>query len=230
MKKTKNKINKAKILITFILVILVPILFFYVLKLLNPESFIFSIDEVKIQQYIDSVGYLGVFVYILIQTFTIIFPPIPNLIVMIAGGLLFGAELGILYSLIGVMIGVTINFYLTRFFGRRVIKKILNSSEIEWMDKFADKINWKIVVILPFIPGMYADIGGYSAGLSNMRFTKYFFSIGLGYILLVSLANLLGALVVKNPVLRAALIFVILAGAVSIFLIPLFKWIKKKIV
>jgi len=197
------------------------------LKVLNPDGVLFSIDENSIQNYVNSWGVWGPIIFILIQTFTIVFPPTPNLITMITGGILFGAKLGVLYSFLGVMFGVTVNFYLTRIFGRKVIEYILNEEEIKSVDNFTKKVSWRMITLLPFIPGMYADLGGYSMGLSKIKFKKYFFSIGLGYLILVSLANLLGKIFIQNPALRIVLIAILLGGLVSIFLIPLVRFFRK---
>jgi len=225
----KAKVNKLKIILSFVLIIMIPILVFYILKLLNPGSIFFSVNETSIQEYVSSWGVFGPIIFILIQIFTIVFPPTPNLIPMIAGGLLFGLKLGVLYSFIGVMLGVTINFFLTRVFGRRIISIILNEREINSVDKFVDKINWRFIVLLPFIPGMYADLGGYSAGMSNIRFRKYFFSIGLGYLILIFLANVLGKIVIGNPILKGILIIILVGGFASIFIVPIVRYLKKKL-
>jgi len=223
-----NKVNKFKIILTFILIILIPIIIFYSSKILSPSSPLFSINENTIYDYVKSWGIYGSIIFIFIQAFTIVFPPAPNLIPMIAGGILFGVKLGILLSFIGVMVGISVNFYLTRIFGRRIIEKILNKQELSFIDKFVDKINWRIITLFPFIPGMYADLGGYSAGLSKMSFKKYFFAIGLGYLILVSFANILGRIVIQNEILRGVLITVLIIGMVSIFLILLFRFLKKR--
>ena len=126
MQKEKG-INKVRVILAFIAVILVPVILFYLLKILNPDSLLFSINEEAIQNYVNGWGIWGPIVFIFIQTFTIIFPPTPNLIPMIAGGILFGPVLGLLYSFTGVMLGVVVNFYLTRIFGRKMLERILNN-------------------------------------------------------------------------------------------------------
>lgn len=220
--------SKLRIVLTFVLILLVPIVAFYLFKILSPSSVIFSMDENVIRDYVESWGIYSVFAFVAIQTFTIIFPPTPNLIPMIMGGILFGTRLGILFSFVGIMIGVTINFYLTRIFGRRIVENILNKKELGVVDKFAQEVNWRVIMLFPFLPGMYADLGGYSAGLSNMKFGKYFFSIGFGYLVLVFVANVFGKIFIRNPVLKIFLIVLLIAGAVSIFFIPLFRFLKKK--
>lgn len=225
---TKN-VSRLRIAIVFLLILLIPILLIYSIKIFNPDSPFFSADENRIRSYVESWHLLGAIVFILIQAFTVVFPPTPNLIPMIAGGVLFGTKLGILYSFTGIMIGATVNFYLTRVFGRRIVKKFLNKEEVEVIDSFSKKISWRFITLLPFIPGMYADLGGYSGGLSKITFKKYFLAIGFGYLILVSLANLLGGVVMQNQSLRFALILVLIVGGISIFLIPLVRFLRKKI-
>ena len=65
-------------------------------------------------------------------------------------------------------------------------------------------------------------------GLSKIKFKKYFFSIGLGYLILISLASFLGKFVVQNPTLRVMLIVLLLGGMISIFFIPIVRLFKKR--
>ena len=227
MQKEKG-INKVRVILAFIAVILVPVILFYLLKILNPDSLLFSINEEAIQNYVNGWGIWGPIVFIFIQTFTIIFPPTPNLIPMIAGGILFGPVLGLLYSFTGVMLGVVVNFYLTRIFGRKMLERILNNKEMNFVDGFINKTNWRVITFLPFIPGMYADLGGYSMGLSKIKFKKYFFSIGLGYLMLISLASFLGKFVVQNPTLRIMLILLLVGGMISILFIPIVRLLRRR--
>jgi uncharacterized membrane protein YdjX (TVP38/TMEM64 family) len=220
-------INKKKIILIFVLILLIPICAFYILKLLSVDSIYFSINSENIGNYISNYGIYAPLFFILICAFTVVFPPSPNLIPMIAGGILFGIQFGILYSYLGIMIGATINFFLTRIFGRKIMKSILNKNEINFVDKFAEKVNWRIISILPFFPGMYADLGGYSAGLSNMNFKKYFFAASLGYIILITLANIIGRIFIEDPFLRIILLIILFIGLISIFIIPLIRWLRK---
>lgn len=220
-------INKKKIILSFILILLIPICAFYILKFFNTDSIYFSINAENIQSYVSNYGIYAPIFFILICIFVVVFPPSPNLIPMIAGGILFGIQFGILYSYIGIMAGATINFFLTRIFGRKIIKSILNKNEINFIDNFAKKINWRIISILPFLPGMYADLGGYSAGLGKMKFKKYFFAASLGYIVLIVLANTLGRIFIEDPFLRIILSIIIFVGFISIFIIPLVRWLRK---
>ena len=75
---------------------------------------------------------------------------------------------------------------------------------------------------------MYADLGGYSAGLSNMKFKKYFFSIGLGYLMIISILNILGKMIIGNPILKGLLMLILFAGIISIFIIPLIRFLKQR--
>lgn len=223
------RLSKKKIILSFILILLIPICAFYILKFLSTDSIYFSINQENIETYVNNYGIYAPLFFILICIFVVVFPPSPNLIPMITGGILFGVQFGIFYSYIGIMAGATINFFLTRIFGRKIVKLILNKNEIRFIDNFAKKISWRIISILPFLPGMYADLGGYSAGLSNMKFKKYFFSASLGYIILIILANTLGRIFIEDPFLRIILLAIIFGGLISIFIIPLIRWIKKSL-
>ncbi|MGH7350589.1 MAG: TVP38/TMEM64 family protein, partial [Candidatus Rokuibacteriota bacterium] len=76
------------------------------------------VDERQIVGWIEDVGILGPIAYMLLLAVTIIFSPLPTVIVDVAGGLAFGTFFGTIYTIGGAMLGATANFYIARWLGR----------------------------------------------------------------------------------------------------------------
>ena len=112
---------KTKAITNFAIFIL--ILIALIILLWNPLMEIFSNPD-KIRNYIKSFGIFAPLIFIGIVILQVLFAPIPGQVAGIAGGYIFGVYLGILYSMIGLIIGSFIVFYLARKFGRTFVEKI----------------------------------------------------------------------------------------------------------
>ncbi|NMA60423.1 MAG: TVP38/TMEM64 family protein, partial [Firmicutes bacterium] len=74
-------------------------------------------DPEDLVEAIQSYGHWGALIFIGIQIFQIVLPPIPGRVVQIAGGYIFGLWLGTLYLVIGSLLGSFIAFYAARVIG-----------------------------------------------------------------------------------------------------------------
>jgi len=71
----------------------------------------------EFRDLIQSYGYTGVFIFVLIQIIQIVIPVIPGEVVQVAGGFVFGTWLGTLYLMIGVILGSVCAFFAARLLG-----------------------------------------------------------------------------------------------------------------
>src|SRR5690606_15381048 len=69
-------------------------------------------DRQRVGQLVDSAGSFGPLVYMFWQVVQVFVAPIRGQVVGFAGGFLFGAWLGTLYSMLGALIGFTLVFVL----------------------------------------------------------------------------------------------------------------------
>ena len=68
-----------------------------------------------------------------------IFAPIPNLPFVIASGLIWGTGYGIIYAVLGQLIGSALAFAISRKFGRRYVPAIIgekNAQKVRYKDRF----------------------------------------------------------------------------------------------
>ncbi|HEY8424271.1 MAG TPA: TVP38/TMEM64 family protein [Clostridia bacterium] len=127
----------------------------------------------KIQSYIEQFGSWSKCVYVAIVFVSIILAVIPNNVVAIAGGYLYGIWPSIGLTLLGAIFGSLAVFGLSRLFGRPLIYQIIKP---ETLHKIENKLEGKnsllfvLFMLIPFIPG---DAVCYAAGLTKMKFTHY---------------------------------------------------------
>ena len=130
-----------------------------------------GIGLAKIKGYIRSFGYFAPLVYILIFTLVPL-TVIPNSLLAISGGALFGIYYGTLYTIIGALSGATIAFALSRYLGKSIAEKLIKQ-KADWLNEHAEKNGFMIVFLLRLIPLIPFDAISYGAGLSKIRYMDF---------------------------------------------------------
>ena len=123
-------------------------------------------------------GNASILVFILFQVLQVIIATIPGELVQIAGGYIYGTWFGTLYSLIGILIGYFIVFWLTRLLGYPLVKVFVPEEKYK---KISNLIKTKksdaILFLLFFIPGLPKDFLVYIGGLTPVEPLKFFLII-----------------------------------------------------
>lgn len=140
------------------------------------ESGSFNVQTIRI--FLSQLGPLAIPGFILIM-FIAVISPLPDSMVSVSGGYLFGPFIGAILSLIGSAIGTTFDFFLVRKLGRNYVKKKFPDS-IAVIDQYALKLGWQTVIIMRIVPSVTFDLIGYAAGLSSMPFSVYLASTMIG--------------------------------------------------
>ncbi|HHW90392.1 MAG TPA: TVP38/TMEM64 family protein [Clostridiales bacterium] len=146
----------------------------------------------KIQAYIAEFGVWSKYVYIGIVFVSVILAVIPNNVVAIAGGYLYGTWESIGLTLIGAILGSLAAFGLSRAFGRPLVYQIAKQETMEKIEKKLEGKNsllFILFMIIPFIPG---DAVCYAAGLTKMKFKQFLILVSLTRIPGTSVSSYMG--------------------------------------
>ncbi|MDI2588439.1 TVP38/TMEM64 family protein [Psychrobacillus sp. NEAU-3TGS] len=134
------------------------------------------------RDYIVSFGIWAPIVFILIQIIQVIIPILPGAIGCVAGVIIFGPWLGLLYNYIGICIGSMIVFILAKRYGRQFVKGVVREKSyekyIEWVNK--GKRFERMFVYAILFPVAPDDLLCYIAGLTKMKLRKFMVIILLG--------------------------------------------------
>lgn len=154
---------------------IVGLLFFFGLAIYGKYIGIFSSTH-SLQVFIRQFGSCAVLVFILLQVIQVIVPILPGGISTVAGLVLFGPFLGILYSYIGLVIGAVIGFLLIRKYGVGLAKLFLSPKKFQQFQSIVEN-NQKtikrfliITLLIPFAPD---DLICLAAGLTTISFKDY---------------------------------------------------------
>ncbi|MGL5329091.1 MAG: TVP38/TMEM64 family protein [Peptostreptococcaceae bacterium] len=183
-----------------------------------------GVDEIK--AYIENFGKIGPLVYIIMFALVPL-TLFPDSILAIAGGLIFGLGKGYIYTTIGALIGGSISFYISRYWGRDIVKKLTK----EKLDKIENMINNKgftIILTLRLIPLFPFDVISYGAGLTCVKYKDFILATLIGTIPGILVFTNLGAQVVN---LGSSSFYVSIALLVLLFVISMAlknKFIKQQ--
>ena len=154
-----------------------------------------DLDVEDIREWIRDLGPWGPILLILVLAFAMVVAPIPNPPFMIAAGIAWGTFLGVVYAVIGQLLGSMIIFVLSRRFGRRFIPRLVGAEAAERIDKLALQMGPQLVFWWRMMPVSF-DFAAYAAGLTTMSFRKFVLLVGLGSIVpttvVVSFGNSFG--------------------------------------
>lgn len=219
---------KVKIAILALLVLAATIYVIWDVVTNGPLTQLFQ-NRDELVAYIKTKGVLAPIVYVLLQIAQTVFAPIPGNIVGGVGGFLFGWW-GILWTLIGSMIGFWIVFILSRRFGRPLVEKVIQRENLEKFDFIIGKRAPVVLFVIFLIPGLPDDIVAYIAGLTEVKIKNLVLLAIIGRLPSIVVTNYIGmGLGVGN----ARLIGVIALGAALVLAIIIWqrerimRWIHK---
>jgi len=139
-------------------------------------AFHFFMDRNRVRTFLESLGPLSFFGFILLQTLQVVAAPIPGEVTGFIGGYLYGTALGLLLSTIGLTAGSLIAFSLARAFGRPFVERFAKKETLDKYDYLLHHKGAFLVFMLFLIPGTPKDFLCYILGLGYLT-TKEFLVI-----------------------------------------------------
>lgn len=169
--------DKETLTKTLLSVFLLLLFSLFVCFLLQKTGFFRVVNSPeKLQAYLERAGIWMPLFYILLQFLQVVILPIPAFVSTLAGVALFGAFRASVYSMIGILLGSAVAFWIGRRLGNRAVVWIVGEDTLKkWQKKLKGKDNLILTLMfaLPLFPD---DILCFVAGLSSMS-TKYFLTV-----------------------------------------------------
>lgn len=126
-------------------------------------------------QFTSSHLFIGPMLLIFWRILGIIFPVIPAGVVSFAVVPIFGWFLTYLYTLIGILAGTSISFYVARTFREPIVKRFLPLQKIRKLEnELSRKQEFFAIVALRLFTAPVMDFSSYIAGLTKISFGKFF--------------------------------------------------------
>ena len=187
-------------------------------------------DPHRLKEMITSFGPYSPLIYILLQLSQVVATPIPGGAVEFLGGYLFGVKAGLLYAMIGSIVGSWLAFSLARLFKRWAVEKFVSPKTMKKFDYLIGHEGVILSFLLFLIPGFPKDALCYILGLTPMHLGIFLIISTIGRIPGTLMATLQGAKAFEHQYK----LFLILSGISALVILVFYiyheeihGWIKK---
>ncbi|MEM0473421.1 MAG: VTT domain-containing protein [Candidatus Aenigmatarchaeota archaeon] len=136
--------------------------------------------EGLIYHLLNTYGYIGLFLLMILQTILVVIPS--EAVIALSGALGLDTTKVIAVGVLGLLAGATIAFFISRYFGRKIVIKLLGDEWIGDVDEWIDKNGSKAILIARLIPLIPFDLISYVAGITKIDFRKYILATIIGMI------------------------------------------------
>lgn len=199
-----------------ILAILLILFVFFVFILLVLPILKYLIRPSQLQLFISQFGVWAPIAFMCLQMLQMIFLIIPGAPFLMAGGYIFG-NLGIVYSIVGILLGSLIVFGMGRLFGRPFLESIVDKNIITKIDKQSNSVG-KTLFVLYLIPPLPHDVFSFIAGFTNLSLKHYVLISFVGRLPLIVFYSMVGYQLTKlNLFYSLLLLIIIVVGSIIIF-------------
>jgi len=187
-------------------------------------------DRHQLKRVIKSFGPYSPLAFILLQVIQVVVAPIPGEVIEFLGGYVFGVWGGMIYSMIGLILGSGLAFGMARIFEKQAIKRFVSP---ELRKKFDYLIGHEGVILsflLFLIPGFPKDTLCYILGLTPMHWGIFLIISTIGRMPGTLMATLQGAKVFEHQYMLSLILLGISALVILVFYIyheEIHQWIKK---
>lgn len=176
-----------------------------------------SIGEDELKLLVERAGVWGPLVYIAIKALTFTFAPLSAGPIQFASGILFGVIPGTLYSVLGEVIGGSVNVLIARLLGRRIVKRFVGDAAMKRIDEFYERHldDWKSLLAARLLLFSVYDFISYAVGLGHIRLAVYIAVSFIGGLLPTYIFVAIGSQAAQNQ--DVLLLFYI--GAAALFVV-----------
>lgn len=196
----------------------------FIVVIITTVGLIILIDAIwdirELQRIVNEAGVWAPLVYVVLKASTFVIAPLSGASLKVSSGALFGLQNGIIYTLLGDLIGGSINFWIAKSLGRKIIAKIVGSSRIRYIDNLVHQIGgWQALLFARLFLATIYDFISYAAGLASIPFSHYLIVSLLGGLISTSFWVALGSSFAEDRVTLLVVTLGVLLFSVVIILL-----------
>jgi len=134
----------------------------------------FVSEPEKFRHWVDSKGFLGKIIFILMVFFQVVIAIIPGEPLEIGAGYAFGAIEGTILTMIGITLGSLIIFWLVKTIGTRFVEVFFSLEKIKSLKFLQNNKRLNLITfIVFFVPGTPKDLLSYFIGLTDIKLRNW---------------------------------------------------------
>lgn len=180
-KKAAIEILKMVGVVVFLYILLKAIL----IPLIVSEGF---------KDFTASLGFFGYFIVIGYTVLSHVFAPLAGTPGVLLGVTIYGVKTGMFLLYIASLISASINFWISKKFGRKLVTKLVGEKSMKEVDEFTSVEGKQALIISRLFGFPIFEFISYAAGLTNISFKDYFIITAVASIF----TNIAAYLVFKN--------------------------------
>ncbi len=139
-------------------------------------------------------GMFSWLVFIGLAAVSLILAPLSGSSLYVVGGTLFGQNLAFLLSVIATLIGCSVNFWLARWWGRRLVLRLVGAAQVATLDRwFMDLQSHHSIFYMFLVMHLSQDIVSYALGLTRIDYRDFLIALSLSALTIVGFYIYLGS-------------------------------------
>jgi uncharacterized membrane protein YdjX (TVP38/TMEM64 family) len=148
----------------------------------------------QFRQFTESLGIFGYLIVIFYTVLSHVFAPLAGTPGVVLGVTIYGIKTGMLLLYVSSLISASINFMISRKYGRRIVVKLVGEQSMKEVDDFTS-VEGKQVLWLSRLFGFpIFEFISYAAGLTSISFKDYFMITAIAH----SVSSVAGYLIFRN--------------------------------
>jgi len=167
-------------------------------------------------------GWLGQFGIIALMVVHC-FIPFPAEFVALIAGSIYGTLHGTFLTWSGAMLGASLSFGLTRFFGQPFVEWALPEKQKRYLDKWTQDQGAFTLLLSRFIPVIAFNLINYAAGLTKISWWTFIWTTGVGILPLTALMVHMG-----SQMRELSWAWLLSVSAVCITIMALLHWYQRR--
>ena len=187
-------------------------------------------DPRRLKEILTSFGPYSPLIFILIQVSQVVVAPVPGGPIEFLGGYLFGVKPGLLYSMIGLILGSWLAFSIARIFEKWAVEKFVSAKTMKNFDYLIGHEGVILSFLLFLVPCFPKDALCYILGLTPMHLGIFLIISTIGRVPSTLMATLQGAKAFDQQYMSMLIMLAISTLMILIFYIyheEIHGWIKK---
>lgn len=185
-------------------------------------------DAERLRRFVGTFGILGPIVLIALQALQVVVAPVPAQVLAVVAGYLYGTWLGTLYSMLGIVLGSTAAFWLSRRYGRTYVESVLHEDAVARFDAIDDDHARVALLVLFLVPGLPDDAICFAGGLTRLPLWQLVVLAVVGRTPSFFLVNAVGDLAGTGQ-FEAALVLTAVIGVVSAVCLYYRHWFMRRV-
>ena len=202
--------EKRKKIFLLIGVILILGILIYALYHFGKPYLSFLSDYKQVRDWAKASGFKGKILFTLIIALQVVVAVIPGGPMEIAAGYAYGPVVGTILSLLGIVLGATLVYFLVKRFGKPFIHLFVSEEKLSQMSLFQNENRLKRIIFIIFLlPGTPKDLLTYMVGLTKMSLSTWLILTTFARTPATIVSTYAGEALLKKDYGQVAIIFII---------------------